>query len=101
AHSGMAPERGINAIRVASEAIAAMRLGRIDPETTANIGVIHGGRAVNIVPDEVRVRGEARSHDVARLEAQSAHIRGRLAAPAARHPRASGEVAIERLYQPS
>jgi tripeptide aminopeptidase len=100
AHSGMAPERGINAIRVASEAIAAMRLGRIDPETTANIGVIHGGRAVNIVPDEVRVRGEARSHDVARLEAQSAHIRGCLEDAAARHPGASVEFAIELMYQP-
>jgi len=100
AHAGMAPERGINAIRVASEAIAAMRLGRIDPETTANIGVIHGGRAVNIVPDEVRVRGEARSHDVARLEAQSAHIRACLEDAAARHPGASVEFAIEPMYQP-
>ena len=80
------PERGVSAIRVASEAIAAMRLGRIDPETTANLGVIHGGRAVNIVPDEVRIRGEARSHDLARLAAQSAHMRACFEEAAARHP---------------
>src|SRR4051794_29669543 len=52
AHAGMAPERGISAIKVAAEGIAAMRLGRIDDETTANIGVIRGGAATNIVPNE-------------------------------------------------
>ena len=51
AHAGMAPEEGINAITVAAHAIADMRQGRIDAETTANIGVIHGGKATNIVPD--------------------------------------------------
>ena len=80
AHAGMAPERGVSAIRVAAEAIAAMRLGRIDAETTANLGVIEGGRAVNIVPDEVRIRGEARSHDPAQARgadrAHAALLRG-------------------------
>ncbi len=76
AHAGVSPEDGISAIRVAAEAIARMRLGRIDPETTANIGLIEGGRAVNIVPDRVVVRGEARSHDELKLEAQSAHMAG-------------------------
>ncbi|MGH8011753.1 MAG: M20/M25/M40 family metallo-hydrolase, partial [Candidatus Binataceae bacterium] len=74
AHAGIAPERGLSAIRVASEAIAAMRLGRIDGETTANLGVIQGGRAVNIVPDEVAVRGEARSLDPLKLKAQIEHM---------------------------
>jgi len=100
AHAGMAPERGVSAIRVASEAIAAMRLGRVDRETTANVGVIHGGRAINIVPDEVRLRGEARSHDPARLEAQCAHMRSCLEEAAARHPGARVELAIEHMYQP-
>jgi tripeptide aminopeptidase len=100
AHAGMAPERGISAIRVASEAIAAMRLGRIDPETTANVGVIQGGRAINIVPDEVRLRGEARSHDVERLDAQCAHMRACLEDAAARHPGAHVEFAVEAMYQP-
>ncbi|HEY5595474.1 MAG TPA: M20/M25/M40 family metallo-hydrolase [Nitrospiria bacterium] len=74
AHAGVCPEEGISAIKVAAEAIAHMRLGRIDAETTANLGLIEGGSAVNIVPDRVVVRGEARSHDEARLAAQSSHM---------------------------
>ncbi len=74
AHAGMAPEKGISAIKVASEAIAAMRLGRIDDETTANLGLIQGGRARNIIPNEVTVRGEARSRDAAKLKAQTDHM---------------------------
>ncbi len=76
AHAGSEPEKGINAIRVASEAIAAMPLGRIDEETTANIGVIEGGVATNIVPDEVRIRGEARSRDNTKLARQTAAMVG-------------------------
>lgn len=71
AHAGVEPEKGINAIRVAAEAIAAMPLGRIDAETTANIGMIRGGQATNIVPDRVELQGEIRSHDAAKLEAQA------------------------------
>jgi tripeptide aminopeptidase len=74
AHAGMAPERGISAIKVAAEAIAAMRLGRIDAETTANLGTIQGGRAGNVVPNEVVVRGEARSLDPLKLSAQVEHM---------------------------
>jgi len=74
AHAGMAPERGISAVKVASEAIAAMKLGRIDYETTANLGLIKGGRALNVVPNEVVVSGEARSRDAAKLTAQVEHM---------------------------
>ncbi len=74
AHAGTAPEKGINAIRVAAEAIAAMPLGRIDAETTCNVGLIEGGTARNIVPDRVRIIGEARSRDNARLEPLTASI---------------------------
>ncbi len=74
AHAGMAPEKGISSIKVAAEAIAAMRLGRIDHETTANLGIIQGGRALNVVPNEVVVRGEARSRDAAKLKAQTDHM---------------------------
>jgi tripeptide aminopeptidase len=74
AHAGVSPEKGINAIRMASEAIAGMRLGRLDEETTANIGTIEGGGATNIVPKAVSVRGEARSHDEAKLTAQTEHM---------------------------
>jgi tripeptide aminopeptidase len=68
AHAGVAPERGLSAIKIAAEAIAAMRLGRIDDETTANLGVIEGGRAGNVIPSEVVVRGEARSRNAAKLQ---------------------------------
>ncbi|MFC1567420.1 M20/M25/M40 family metallo-hydrolase [Thermodesulfobacteriota bacterium] len=67
AHAGAAPEKGINAIFLASKAIAKLEMGRIDQETTCNIGVIEGGAATNIVPNLVTVKGEVRSHDEAKL----------------------------------
>ncbi|MFC1876035.1 M20/M25/M40 family metallo-hydrolase [Thermodesulfobacteriota bacterium] len=67
AHAGARPEKGINAIQIAGKAIADMKLGRIDHETTCNIGIIKGGLAINIVPERVRVEGEARSHDEEKL----------------------------------
>ena len=79
AHAGVHPEKGINAIKVASEAIAKMKLGRIDRETTANIGIIKGGTATNIVPDKVEIKGEARSHNIGKLKAQLKHMRRCLA----------------------
>ena len=63
AHSGMYPEEGRSAIAAAARAIADMRLGRIDDDTSANVGVIAGGTARNIVPDRCVVQAEARSHD--------------------------------------
>jgi tripeptide aminopeptidase len=74
AHAGVAPERGLSAIKIAAAAIAAMRVGRIDDETTANLGVIKGGRAGNIVPGEVVVRGEARSRNAVKLQDQVDHM---------------------------
>lgn len=74
AHSGVAPEKGISAIKVVAGAIAGMRLGRIDRETTANIGFISGGNAINIVPPLVELSGEARSHDPAKLKRQTRHM---------------------------
>jgi tripeptide aminopeptidase len=61
AHSGIAPESGINAIVMASRAITRMTLGRVDERTTANIGTISGGSGRNTVPSRVEVEGEARS----------------------------------------
>ncbi|MBI4013719.1 MAG: M20/M25/M40 family metallo-hydrolase [Candidatus Rokubacteria bacterium] len=93
AHAGVAPETGISAIRVAAEAIAAMRLGRIDAETTANLGVIEGGLATNIVPPSVLVRGEARSRDLGKLEAQTGHMRRCFEEAARRHEVRVGDTA--------
>lgn len=63
AHAGIRPERGRNAIAAAAKAIAAMRLGRLDDETTANVGAIAGGTAANVVAERCRVELEARSLD--------------------------------------
>ncbi len=75
AHAGMAPENGISAVRVAAEAIAAIPLGRIDPQTTSNVIVVGGGVATNVVPNTCVVRGEARSQDDGVLDATTGAIR--------------------------
>ncbi|TAJ77914.1 M20/M25/M40 family metallo-hydrolase, partial [bacterium] len=85
AHAGVCPEKGISAIQVAAEGIARMKLGRVDQETTANIGLIEGGMAVNIIPGTVRLRGEARSHNEATLERQTRHMVRCLEEAASRH----------------
>ncbi len=63
AHAGMYPEDGRSAIAAASRAIADFRLGRIDEETSANVGVISGGTARNVVPEWCSFTAEVRSHD--------------------------------------
>lgn len=75
AHAGIEPEKGINAIKVASDAISLMNCGRIDNETTLNIGKIEGGDAANIVPDQVTVKAEIRSHSREKLEYQANHMK--------------------------
>lgn len=67
AHSGMVPEEGRSAIAAAAKAIADLRLGRLDEETTANVGLISGGSARNIVPEWCELEAEARSHDPRKL----------------------------------
>ncbi|MDR3689141.1 MAG: M20/M25/M40 family metallo-hydrolase [Fimbriimonas sp.] len=74
AHAGKDPENGINAIQVAASAIQGMCLGRIGSETTANLGIIEGGTAVNVVCPFVKIRAEARSTSVEALDAQIAHM---------------------------
>ncbi len=74
AHAGLEPQSGISAIQIAGEALSAMHLGRIDSETTANIGLIRGGTARNIIPDRVELEGEVRSHDREKLALHTAHI---------------------------
>lgn len=74
-HAGMAPEKGISAIQIAAAAISRMKLGRIDFETTANVGIIKGGLATNIVCERVDIKAEARSRDQMKLEAQVAHMK--------------------------
>ncbi len=73
-HAGVVPEKGISAIKIAAEAIHNMKLGRIDSETTANVGVIEGGKAANIIAGYVRLECEARSHNVDKLKKQTKHM---------------------------
>jgi tripeptide aminopeptidase len=68
AHSGVEPENGVNAIMIASKAISQLNLGRIDEESTCNLGTIKGGVATNIVPAFTEINGEARSHNVEKLK---------------------------------
>lgn len=75
AHAGVAPERGVSAITIASRAISKMPLGRIDEETTANIGRFEGGTQTNIVCDRVDILAEARSLIPEKMEAQVAKMK--------------------------
>jgi tripeptide aminopeptidase len=69
AHAGVRPEVGRSAVQAAARAIANLRLGRIDDETTANVGLIDGGTAINVVPERCRVEAEVRSLDEAKAAA--------------------------------
>lgn len=74
AHAGKDPEKGINAIQVLARAVDGMKMGRIGPETTANLGTIHGGTGTNVVCAEVVIHAEARSTSVPELDAQVEHM---------------------------
>lgn len=74
-HAGVEPEKGISAVQMAAKAIAAMQLGRLDEETTANIGIIQGGTATNVVAGETIIYGEARSLVKGKVEQQIAHMK--------------------------
>ncbi len=67
AHAGLHPEWGVNALILAAQALAKVRSGRIDEETTANFGTISGGAACNIVPEKVEIEAEVRSHSLEKL----------------------------------
>jgi len=101
AHAGIRPQDGRSAIVAAARAIGAMRLGRLDDETTANIGSIHGGAAgTNIVPERCRLLGEARSLDDAKVEAvvqeMIDHCYDAANTPACQ---CDADVTVERLFQ--
>ncbi|MET3682405.1 tripeptide aminopeptidase [Alkalibacillus flavidus] len=75
AHAGVAPEEGVSAITLAAKAVSKMPLGRIDEETTANIGRIEGGQATNVVCDEAHILAEARSLEPSKLDEQIENMR--------------------------
>jgi tripeptide aminopeptidase len=84
AHAGFEPEKGIHAIAVAADAISMLPLGRIDEETTVNIGLIEGGLATNIIPDTCVLRGEVRSLSHEKTKKQLDTIRRQFERSAAR-----------------
>jgi len=72
AHAGLEPEKGLSAILVAAKAIASLpHFGRIDPETSSNVGILSGGQARNIVTETCMLEGEVRSIDEAKVERYS------------------------------
>ncbi|ABZ77893.1 peptidase T-like protein [Shewanella halifaxensis HAW-EB4] len=97
AHAGLEPEAGINALTVAADAISKMQLSRIDDETTANIGVVRGGQATNIVMPELHIEAEARSLDDDKLAKQVTHMVSTFEAAAQKHG-ASIEIDSSRSY---
>jgi tripeptide aminopeptidase len=97
AHAGAHPEQGINAIHLAAKAMAGLTIGRIDIETTCNIGWIEGGVATNVVPPLVTLRGEARSHDEAKLQRVTAGIIEAFEQVVTEHRRHTGLDGLPRL----
>ena len=97
AHAGSNPEEGINAIQVAGFALSRMKLGRIDEETTANIGIISGGKATNIVPDKVTLKGEVRSRKEEKLEKYTEQLK-KITEDTAQEFKAKAEVKINKEY---
>ncbi|MEE4164564.1 MAG: M20/M25/M40 family metallo-hydrolase [Desulfocapsaceae bacterium] len=86
AHAGMNPEGGVSAFLVAAEALTRLKLGRLDDESTANIGVMNGGTATNIIPEHLMLKGEVRSHSIDKLAAYTAEIEATFVKTAADWP---------------
>ena len=97
AHAGIRPEQGRNAIAAAARGIASMRLGRLDAETTANIGRVWGGTGTNVVAERCTIEAETRSLDAARVEAVATEMIDHLH-DAANAGECDLDVTVERLF---
>ncbi|WP_407309276.1 M20/M25/M40 family metallo-hydrolase [Desulfosporosinus sp. SB140] len=98
-HAGIAPEEGLSAIVVAAKAIAKMTTGRLDEETTSNVGTIQGGLATNIVAETVTIACESRSRDINKLERHTAQM-SETFRQTAEEMGAKAEIEVRRLYAP-
>ncbi len=98
-HAGAAPEQGISAIQIASEAISKMTLGRIDKETTCSVGTITGGTATNIIPKEVVLKAEVRSHNEDKLKKITDDITAILIDTAAKYILGDFQASVESVIQ--
>ena len=97
AHAGVRPEVGRSAVVAAANAIAAMRLGRLDAETTANVGRIDGGSAINVIPERCRIEAEVRSLDADRAETVTTELVDHLQ-DAANAGECDLDVNVERMF---
>jgi tripeptide aminopeptidase len=97
AHAGIRPEVGRSAIAAAARGVAAMHLGRLDAETTANVGTIAGGTNANVVPEHCRLEAEARSLDAARAEAVATQMVDQLQ-EAADAAECDLDITLERMF---
>jgi tripeptide aminopeptidase len=98
AHAGVRPEAGRSAVVAAACAIAAMRLGRLDAETTANVGMIDGGSAINVIPERCRIEAEVRSLDEAKAAAVTTELIDHLE-DAANSGECDLELTVERMFR--
>ena len=99
AHAGVEPEKGISANLIAAEILNQLPLGRIDQETTANIGRMDAGMKRNIIPESAFLDGEIRSRDNGKLDDISSEFRRIFEQAAAKHPDAEISLEIENTYQ--
>ncbi|MBI2600744.1 M20/M25/M40 family metallo-hydrolase [Candidatus Daviesbacteria bacterium] len=99
AHAGADPEKGLSAIQIASEIISQLQLGRIDKETTANIGLIEGGSARNAVPEKVHFKGEIRSRNKEKLEKHTKHFQEVFDNVLSKYPNAKIDADISREFE--
>lgn len=97
AHAGVRPETGRSAVAAAANGIAAMQLGRLDAETTANVGTIQGGSAINVVPERCRIEAEVRSLDADRAAAVATETVDHLQ-DAANAGECDLDVTVERMF---
>ena len=99
AHAGLEPENGVSALLVAANILTRLPLGRIDHETTSNIGVLEGGLKRNIIPEQAYMDGELRSRDQSKLENYTVEFRRAFDQVAAMYPRAEISLDIRNQYQ--
>jgi tripeptide aminopeptidase len=98
AHAGVRPEAGRSAIAAVAQAVAAMRLGRLDEETTANVGTIEGGTAINVIPEHCRIEAEVRSVDEEKLQTALTDMIDRLQ-DAANASECDVDLVVERMFE--
>ena len=102
AHSGINPEHGLSSIAVSAEIITKMKTGRINKNTTINIGRINGGSAVNIVPGQTEIMCEIRSHNERKIKSELSKIKKTLTAANKKYKKINknfnASIKVNRIY---